>query len=160
VGEAEFGLKKGIISTRPGWLGKVEVVEVKFDPRVTTYNDLAKVAATKRCAEPIFACTPAQKKVALKYTKRVQDRGAGKIRWVQDNKYYMSQGALKYLPVTETQATRINAGLTQTSYWLSPGQKALLKKIKANPKTKWPTAIGQPFAKAWSAAMSVAKKLK
>lgn len=137
----------------------MEVVEVKFDPRVTSYDDLAKVASTKKCAEPIFACTPRQKKIALKYTRRVEDRGTGSIRWVEDNKYYMSRGALKFLPVTETQATRINAGLTQAGYWLSPSQKNLLEKIKANPKAKWPSAIGKPFGKAWSAATKVAKTL-
>ena len=96
---------------------------------------------------------------AKKFTRNVKARGKGKIRWVKDNKYYMSRGAMKYLPVTETQATRINAGLTKASHWLSPSQKALLKKIKNNPRASWPVAIGQPFGRAWAAAMKVAKSL-
>lgn len=160
MGEAEFGLKKGIISTRPGWLGSVEVVEVKFDPGVTSFEDLARHAAKKRCAQPIFACNDKQMKTAKVFTSQVKPRGQKSIRWVKDNKYYMSQGSLKYLPLTKTQATRINAGLTQASYWLSPSQRRMLKTIKAHPRAGWPSAIGKPFLESWAAARKIANKLK
>ncbi len=128
---------------------------MKFDPRVTTYADLAEHAAKRECAQPIFACNEAQLVTAKEYSTAVKKRGKGKIRWVKDNKYYMGQGALKYLPVTKTQATRINADLSHANHWLSPSQRALLKKIKANPKAPWPNAVGKPFARAWQAAMKV-----
>lgn len=140
-------------------MGKVEVIEIKFDPKLTSYEQLAKHAAGNHCAEPIFACNDSQSTIAKKFTRKVQKRGQTAIRWVKDNKYYMSRLALKYLPVTESQATRMNAGLKKAEHWLSPSQIALLKKIKANPKAGWPDAIGVPFHGAWKAAAKIVQNL-
>ena len=59
-----MGILDGVVETRPGWLGRVEVVEVTFDPEVISYHELVEEAEVRSCAAPVFTRTEAQQKVA------------------------------------------------------------------------------------------------
>ena len=131
-------------------------MEVRFNPKVVSYETLAHHARRRRCASPVFVSGPSQEKIARQLGATVKPRGRAAIRWVKDNKYYLSQGPLKYLPMTATQATRINAKVSQATHWLSPRQKKLLQTIRQHPEAPWPSAIGVPFQKAWQRAAKVA----
>jgi hypothetical protein len=138
-GEAKLGGIRGVSSTRSGWKDSLEVVTLKYDPRVVGYEKLLETAKSFECASKVYAHTAeqlllAKKKVgiqavAVKHEKSITDAKPS------DQKYYLIQTPLKYLPLTETQATKINASLKskRNDYqkWLSPRQLALFKRVKA-----------------------------
>jgi len=69
---------------------------------------------------------------------------------------------LRFVPMTELQATRINARIGHGDFEeiLSPSQLDLLRRIRANPKAGWQPAIGKPLLEAWSAAQRTAANAK
>jgi len=155
VGEAEFGLQDGVLMTRPGWLGPGEVVEVTFDPEVVTYASLLKHAKSKGCTDMVYTRTDEQQAHAAEVVGKQAKRSDEAIR-VEGNKYYLTQSALRAVPMTEAQASRIHASRAEGTWkrWLSPRQLELLKRVEAREAKaadwKAPTAIGEPLIEAWA----------
>ncbi len=123
-----------MISTRSGWIGGEEVVEVGFDPQVIPFDALCEFAERRDCARAFDAA----------------------IR-PEDPKYYLSRTPLRFLPMTELQAMRINArieadGLAKACAVLTASQRALLAEIVARPDAGWPSAIGVEIREAWDRA--------
>jgi hypothetical protein len=103
VGEAEFGLQDGVVQTRQGWVGEEEVVEVRYDPEVLSPEELHRVAKAT-AAHPV-----AMEGQAFRLDK--------------EQKYYLLQSPLRALPMSETQACRVNASLEgDWRRFLSPAQ--------------------------------------
>lgn len=152
MGEAEFGLIDGVVSTHPGWIGRVEVVEIEYDPTVVSYARLLAHAQKRDCAIKVFTRTDAQQKAAAAVIGERAVRSDQRLRGVKDNKYYASRSALKYLPMTRAQAARVNAKVGDARKWLSPRQLELLARMEKKPDAGWPEAIHVDFAKAWRAA--------
>ena len=132
-----MGSLEGVVATKPGWIGKTEVVEVTYDPTVLPYEVLAKEAATRAKAHPVHSDTPVR---------------------VEGDKYYVSRTALRFLPLTPRQATLVHGRLGRKQPprdLLSPAQRRLLARIVAAPEAAWPLAIGKSFEEAWAAAQRV-----
>lgn len=141
TGELRLGGLPGVLSTRTGWRGNSEVVEVEFDPKQISKAQLAAKAKELSCAKPFSAAA------AFRATP-------------SDDKYQIRRSLLRFLPLTPTQATRINAqGGRDASALLSPRQRALWEVIKANPKAAWPPALGKPLGPALRGAQRLAAKL-
>ena len=151
MGEAEFGLIDGVLSTHPGWIGKVEVVKVEYDPRVVSFEKLLDHAQKRDCAINVFTRTDAHQKVAARAIGKRAVRSDAALRGVKDNKYYASRSALKYLPMTRAQSARVNARVKEARKWLSPRQLALLGRIEKTPDAGWKDAIHVEFTAAWKA---------
>lgn len=141
TGEVRLGGLPGVISTRTGWRGSSEVVEVEFDPEQITRAQLEAKAKQMSCAQPFTA-------------------GAAFRATPRDDKYQIRRGPLRFLPMSPTQATRINARVGRNAgELLSPRQRELLALIQANPKAKWPLVLGQPLREAWARTRVVAAEV-
>lgn len=126
-GEAALGALDGVRSTRTGWLGGLEVVEVRFDPRRVPYATLVQKAKQFECARRVFATTEAQLETAraLVGEKAVLNPQAPRDAKSADQKYYLKKSALKDVDLTPLQATRVNAALARggdATVFLSPRQ--------------------------------------
>ena len=160
MGEAEFGLLDGVIETRPGMLDGGEVVEVSFDPKRLSFEDLLAFAEEHECASKVIARTDAQLELAKSVVGARASRSDKPIDIDKDIKYYLSKSPLAALPMTELQAARVNASLAEGTWrqWLSPRQLDLLSRLEAQrqaePKWAAPSAIGKPLIEVWYALES------
>lgn len=146
------------MATKPGWIQKLEVVEVTFDATVIPYATLLTKANACDCTAQVFTRTDEQQKQAAAAVGARAKRSDDVVR-VDDDKYYASRSALRALPMTPLQAARVNALVGKkgdANTLLSPSQRELLQKIEAEPKG-WPSAIGVDFTKAWAAAQTFAQ---
>lgn len=132
-GEAKLGSLNGVHSTRSGWRGGLEVVQVKYDPNIIQYKTLLDAAQKFDCATAVFTHTEAQQQVAKAQVGSKAKRVSGKMRDAKasDQKYQLLQTPLRHLPMTEMQATKVNSGLSRgkVEELLSPHQQQLLKYI-------------------------------
>lgn len=138
VGEVKVGAADGVRAIRIGWLNKKEVVEVDFDPEVTSFEELAKLAR-ESCGRKVgvFARSKEQLAAARKLdmpAKAVDDPvKTEKVR--QKRMLMVRHPDVWFLPLSEYQAVRLNAvcrgrpGEKKVEALLSPTQKALRKKL-------------------------------
>lgn len=140
-----------MIATIPGFIEKVEIVEVTFDPSLITYEALVHAAEKSECAAPVFAINDEQHAIAKKI---VGDRAIltdKRIRLDKEPKYYLSKTALNFLPMTGLQAVKVNANLKESDWkqFLSSSQLSALAFIEAHPDAKWKSMINKDFMTAW-----------
>ena len=163
-GEGALGEVPGVIATMPGFLNKKEVVEVEFDPARISYASLVKKAKALQCASQVFARDGKQQEQARKLVGSAVVRTDEAIRPDKQPKYYLSQTAYRFVPMTALQAARVNAAIGRKhdpKPLLSPRQIKLLETIEKNRAAKWPDAIGAanlPYA--WRAAVKIARSLE
>jgi hypothetical protein len=151
VGEAEFGLIDGVLSTTAGWIGKVEVVEVEFDPRRVAYADLLAHAVDRDCALRVFPRSDAQLELARAKVGDAAERTDAKLRLVEDQKYYLGRTALRFVPMTRVQATRISADLENAANYLSPRQQRIWAAAQSD-STGFVNCIDRAPIEAWDEA--------
>jgi hypothetical protein len=142
-------------------MSQLEVVEVRYDPKVLDYRKLAELAHSEECATLAFAADAAQAKTASKvFGERVRQI-EGRVTPDKEPKYYLSKSPFAYLPMTELQAVRINASLQHDpERFLSPRQRELLAVIREHTKASWPSAIGVDLRPAWDAASVVRDEIQ
>ena len=153
MGEAEFGLTEGVLATKPGWIGRTEVVEVTYDPARIAFADLVKKGESCRIARTIFTRDEAQQARTTALVGKRAVRSDAPIR-VQDDKYYLSRTPLKFVPMTPAQAMLVNARIGKrraVDDLLSPCQKALLALARAKPDAGFQVVIGKGVVEAWAA---------
>jgi len=156
VGEAKFGLLKGVISSVSGWIGKTEVVKLEFDPSVISYQALVEEAKAGDCATLAFPLDAKQSALARTvYGDRVLPVDAD-FRGVADTKYYLRRTLLKHVPMTRAQATRVNSKVERArrSGVLSSSQLELLAFIEKHPKAGWDDVVDQDFSRSWQKVMA------
>ena len=151
MGEAEFGLINGVLSTSAGWIGEVEVVEVEFDPARVSYAQLLKEAVQRECALRVFPRDDAQLAISRASVGDAAERSDAEVRRVSDQKYYLAQTSLRFVPMTRVQATRINADIEHAAQYLSPRQRRILAAATADPDG-WQDCIDRRMIHAWNAA--------
>ncbi len=106
-----LGALPGVIDTRAGWLDKKEVVEVLFDPKVTSYAKLLQQAQCVEKPSTAFAHDAQQLEIARKALGAKAASLPGKTRDAKapDRKYYLRKATWWHLPMTRIQAVRANA---------------------------------------------------
>ena len=135
-GEAVLGIQPGVRGTRVGWLDGREVVEVRFDPQVLSYEALVGIANGLRCADRVYATTEEQLATAAESVgERARlERGSPRDAKPSDRKFHLQRSPLNVVPLTPLQATRANGMLEageDVRQILSPRQVALLERIEA-----------------------------
>ena len=137
-GEAKLGSINGVHSTRSGWKDSLEVVTVKFDPKLVDYQKLVETAKSFECASKVYAHSAEQLKTARAEVGAMAvpfgDDSAVKDAKASDQKYYLIQTPYRHLPLSETQATKINSALKlgqSIEDLISLRQAKLLKRIVA-----------------------------
>ena len=128
-GEGCLGALPGVVSTEAGWLEGREVVQVHFDPKVTSYAELLRRARAGRCAEAVFVREPARLEAARAAWGDRARSSAKRPRAARDSdqKRYLRATPLAKLDLTPLQQTRVNAALANGQdplRWLSPRQRA------------------------------------
>ncbi len=154
-GEAALGKLPATVSTLPGFVDKVEVVDVEFDPKVMSYESLLNEAQRLDCAAQVFTHNPEQQRLAAKLVGDAATPFAGTVRPDKEPKYYLANSPYRHVPMTPTQASRVNAALGlkgKPDRFLSPRQRKILEAVKANPQADWPVAVGVSMIEAWPAA--------
>ena len=142
-----------MLATKPGWIGRTEVVEVTYDPKRITFAKLVERGEEEKIVRKVFSRTDPNHARARKLVGKRAVQSTEKIR-VQDDKYYLSRTALKYVPMTPTQAMRVNARVgkgQKVASLLSPRQKSLLRAATTKPDAGWVVVIGKDVAAAWKA---------
>ena len=110
-GEACLGELPGVLESRTGSLSGSEVTELRFDPEVTSHDDLVRMALGRGCAERVLT-----------------DDGELREASVSDQKYYLHRSPLRNLALSPRQAVRVNAALASGRdplVYLSPRQRAM-----------------------------------
>jgi hypothetical protein len=155
-GEAKLGSIDGVLSTRSGWQSGLEVVTVHYDPTVVDYRQLVKTAQSFSCASKIFAHDSNQLKIATELAgdqatmlpKNQPTRDAK----ASDQKYYLAHTPLIHLPLTEVQATKLNAAVKARNAdfrkLLSPNQRNLFRSVLAAKKLNANALQGLVFPRA------------
>lgn len=134
-GEGNLGRIAGVSNTHSAWIGNLEVVEVEYDPEQVSYEKLVTTAQSMECASKVFAHSDDQLDVAKKLVgdKAVATPGESRAAKLSDQKYYLrNTKAVRHLPLTQLQSTKINARLGRRANFddlLSPRQKVLLEEI-------------------------------
>ena len=139
-GEAKLGGQGGVIASRTGFANGAEVVEVQYDPKTTNRQTLAKQFGREPLAE------------------------GTKVRAsLKDDKYQLKHSPWRFVPMTATQASRVNAALghgKSPRAFLSARQVALYALIRKHPKAPWPNVLGAvDIIKAWQQTQAVAGAL-
>lgn len=145
-GEAGFGKLDGVVSTRTGFLGGREVVQVEYDPRTLPYEKLATWAKDSRTGEVVFSHGDRQHTVAKKVFADRATAAEGAMRpSPSDDKYSLARTPWAFVPMTEAQASRANALLAagrSPADLFSPRQRALYELAEAHPDAGWPRQLG------------------
>ncbi len=164
-GEVALGAVPGVVSTKAGFIGKTEVVDIDYNPKEVSFTSLLRQAIKKDSASGVFARSDEQ-------AKQAEPMLAGQVVRLNDvskpdkrPKYHIFNSPFRYVPMIELQAIRINEALSQKQgrdarHHLSPRQYELLLKIEQHPDADWPSAVGSDdLSKAWQSAMAVADSL-
>ncbi len=133
-----------MVSMKAGWLDKKEVVEVLFDPKVTSYARLLEQARCVKDPSTAYVYDGKDFVVAKKAigADAVLTKSAARVAKDSDQKYYLRQTPYGVLPLTELQAVRLNAivGDKKTKKdprtLLSPWQIRLLDRVNKQFKAK------------------------
>lgn len=111
TGEKHLGSLDGVIQTRAGFSGGREVVKVWYDASTLSAGQLDKFSQQNQC----------------------EKTNSGNFRHDQTPKYFISNSPYRYIPMSETQASRINSLLGQRKdarALLSPTQLIWLEEVQ------------------------------
>ena len=139
-----MGSLEGVVSTHSAWIGKREVVEIRYRPEVLAFERLLDVAIERSCDQQVYATTDAQFATAKARLGDKVQRFDGEMRAAKasDQLYYLGRSPHRWLPLTPMQARQVNAALgakalgakvagtdAQPADFLSPRQLALAARI-------------------------------
>lgn len=110
--EARLGEIDGVVAARVGYLHGEEVVEVEFDATAIDRKTLIERARKQDCARTVYTRSEAEEKIARSIpgvTSRLTEQPLAASP--KDEKYYLARSKYRDVPMTETQALRVNAAL-------------------------------------------------
>ncbi|MCK5392594.1 MAG: peptide-methionine (S)-S-oxide reductase [Deltaproteobacteria bacterium] len=159
VGEGKLANVNGVISTRPGFMGGREVVELEYNPDIISYGDLVKKARSQNVARHIFTENSEQSSIAKEIVGDSSVSTKSTFRADSRPKYYISGTSYKYVPMISTQIARVNAAigaLQSPNIFLSPRQLELYQYIENHQDLNWPNLVSSSdFNASWNKAVSL-----
>lgn len=162
IGEGKLANIKGVISTKPGFMGGYEVVELEFNPKIISFEDLVKKGKSNNVASHIFTVNSGQSAVAKDIVGEGSVSPRSSFRADSRPKYYLSGTLYSYVPMTNLQIARVNASLgslRSPDSFLSPRQLELYKYIENHQELNWPNSLrSSDFNAAWNKTISLLNK--
>ncbi|MCZ6528298.1 MAG: VPGUxxT family thioredoxin-like (seleno)protein, type 2 [Candidatus Dadabacteria bacterium] len=162
IGEGQLANIKGVISTKPGYMGGYEVVELEFNPEIISFEDLVKKGKLNNVASHIFTVNSGQSAVAKDIVGEGSVSPRSGFRADSKPKYYLSGTLYRYVPMTNLQIARVNASLgslRSPDSFLSPRQLELYKYIENHQELNWPNSLrSSDFNTAWNKTISLLNK--
>ncbi|MCH7517447.1 MAG: peptide-methionine (S)-S-oxide reductase [Candidatus Dadabacteria bacterium] len=162
IGEGKLANIKGVISTKPGFMGGHEVVELEFNPEIISFEDLVKKGKLNNVASRIFTVNSGQSAVAKDIVGEGSVSPRSSFRADSRPKYYLSGTLYRYVPMTNLQIARVNASLgslRSPDSFLSPRQLELYKYIENHQELNWPNSLrSSDFNTAWNKTISLLNK--
>ena len=158
-GEQKLGSIEGVVKTQAGYMKSREVVTVKYDPMIISYEELLNTAKSSSCASHVYPINEDQKRAATKAVGKSAISPLGSFRLDKDPKYYLSQTAYRFVPMTPLQATRVNSKLANRQSpigLLSPRQQQLVKHFEQN-GGKGRNVVEMNIMKAWKQVEKILK---
>lgn len=159
-GEKKLGNLEGVVATQPGFMQGREVVQIDFDPKVISYEDLLDRAKKMSCAQHVYTETSEQELWAEGIVGENAVSEKSKFRLDHEPKYYLSKTNYQYVPMTPLQATKVNSRVgngQSPNALLSPRQLEVLEYTRQHPKKKWSSAINVDLRKAWDKVEGILK---
>lgn len=130
-----MGRIEGVVTALAGWNSRLEVVDVTYDPEVVDYAALVEAAQSMRCTSAVFAHDEEQLAVARELVgdraRELEDPSRVIANSESDQFYQLRRTPMIHLPLTLSQATRLNADASEPESVLSPRQLELLARITA-----------------------------
>lgn len=161
VGEVEFGSLDGVFATRIGFIGRQLVLQVTYDSTKLSYSNLTRFALQKCTADVVYYGSNDERIAAIVEVKRVEGhceivQYIGPVQPGVDSKHALRQTMLKYVPLTNLQATRANrlvamGVFNEATHLLSPRQGVILmKSMHSATRRTFTDVVDLPIAQAWS----------
>ena len=163
-GESKLGDIDGVVSSKTGFKDGREVVQVTYDTGKTSYGALLAEARKRGAADGVYAASDEEESVAKQHfgSNVTRDKDRSIRGSSKDDKYQLEHHTLRLVPMTPTQASRVNSALGQRgnpALYLSPRQLELARKIAAKPEAGWPEPKkSATLEKAWQSSVSVAAR--
>jgi len=130
-----LGRIEGVVSAQAGWKDRLEIVEVVYDPEIVDYEALVESAQSMECASVVFAHDAEQMVTAEEMAgDRARELGDAAVLISNDEGdqfYQLHRTPMIHLPLTLSQATKLNASPRDREAVLSPRQLVLLQRISA-----------------------------
>ncbi|MBK8700728.1 MAG: thioredoxin family protein [Saprospiraceae bacterium] len=152
-GEKNIGGQPGVIYTEPGYSQGKEVVKVRYDRNLTDATNVAKAAKKGGNADAIHTGENALIDMAKAIGMPVKKAASYSID--KDLHYYLKNSILSAVPMTQTQATKINSALGNgqlAENYLSPRQIKILDAVKSGKLKNIARYHIAPVAKSWPAS--------
>lgn len=134
-GEGQLGGLTGVRSTRAGWRDQQEVVDIQFDPKVISYADIIRHARGVDCARTAFVYSKEQANAAQAagHDDIAVAEGRTTPAKASDQKHTLRRDAIRYVPMTPGQQTKINAAIHRggepIDIWMSPRQRDIARAV-------------------------------
>ncbi|MEM6370140.1 MAG: VPGUxxT family thioredoxin-like (seleno)protein, type 2 [Myxococcota bacterium] len=159
-GEACLGNIQGVRSSRTGFAAGREVVELRYDPQTISALQLHRTVLAHGCSRHALVQNEEEARVARQVFSRVTVSGSLRPT-PSDDKHALRRTPARFLPLTEGQATRVNARIAAGQGFdelLSPSQQAVWAAIRQHPDAGWKPA-GTELSASMRAARDVADRL-
>lgn len=160
VAEVEFAGLDGVIATRTGWIDRTSAVEVTFDSKRLSYGCLVRFALKQSICTVIYFCNNEERIAAQVEVERVNGSTRfqsymGMIQPDCDPKHALRMTPLRFVPLTDLQATRVNrlvhiGKFNEATHLLSPRQGLILMSaMRMAMKKSFHQVIDVPILPAW-----------
>lgn len=163
IGEVECGDLEGVLATRVGYIGRQRVVQVTYDSSRLCYGNLTHFALQRKIADIIYYRTNDEKIAARMEVQRMEAKSdlvhhtsTCTIQPDVDPKHALRQTMLRYVPMTDLQATKANrlvavGVFNEAMHLLSPRQgKILMTSMRSATKRKFDDVVDVPIVRAWN----------
>lgn len=148
TGERTYGQLDGVVSTRPGFMDGREVVEVEYNPAAIHLEDIIEAGQGSSCADRMYTHEAGQTATASKVLGQNKVTNTKTFRQDREPKYYLSKTHYRAVPMTDLQATRVNALIghgKSPDEVLSPRQIQYAEKQKGKRLSELKNRIGEPL---------------
>jgi hypothetical protein len=160
LGEVEFAGLEGVMSTRAGFLTGQIIVEVIYDAGRISFSSIIHYALKRKVGDIIYYQTNDERIAALMEIQRVKESSKvteflGTIQLDKDPKRALRKSPLRFVPLTDLQATRANRlahlnRFDEAMHLLSPRQGLIFMQARNTTAQKsFKDVVDVPILPAW-----------